>query len=622
MTVLQGLDRFARIRTAAAEAMTELAAAVTELDALSVTSCAQAATLLNALHQNQGRLHQASFRLLVLGDVKRGKSTFLNALLGETLLPSDVNPCTALLTIIRYGPHPQVTLNFTDGRPAEIIDVSAFQQHYTLSTTVPRNASPVFSNITQAVIEYPLPLLKMGIEIVDSPGLNDTEALDQQSLAYLQNCHAVLFVMRAIQPCTLTEQRYIHTHLQGKGITTFFLLNGWDQVRESLLDPDDSVAVAAAESKLHQVFRSSLQSYCSAEPGFEADYDERVFPVSALQALRQRLLDSNLSGTGFPKFLSALNTFLIQKRAVATLQPTQVLANQTVAFSQGISAEHLSSCDQEMTALKQQILGAAPEFERLANLRAVFETAAKQTQDRNAVRLADAIKHDLTQRSGTFDHDFQRYQPLHSLTDQLNPAAREILNTQLEQAFQRYLSDAVEQWKAVWLPQLKAAFLDLAQPVGPYGQGHRTYAHQALAAISVPTSPGLGLSELDWIDWINDLFLPKESVEKTARDACAQQLPQIAATLWTLTYQAVKANFERYTAQVVERIDMDLSSQQNRLQQQLAQQTALKDRCDRTRHKLDRLQAQVAEMNSHLQAQIADLIACPPIENSGQTNKS
>lgn len=46
-------------------------------------------------------LRQGSFRLLVLGDMKRGKSTFLNALIGENLLPSDVNPCTALLTILR-----------------------------------------------------------------------------------------------------------------------------------------------------------------------------------------------------------------------------------------------------------------------------------------------------------------------------------------------------------------------------------------------------------------------------------------------------------------------------------------------------------------------------------------
>jgi len=34
----------------------------------------------------------------VLGDMKRGKSTFLNAILGEDLLPRNVTACTALVT--------------------------------------------------------------------------------------------------------------------------------------------------------------------------------------------------------------------------------------------------------------------------------------------------------------------------------------------------------------------------------------------------------------------------------------------------------------------------------------------------------------------------------------------
>jgi ribosome biogenesis GTPase A len=57
-------------------------------------------------------LRQGVFRLLVLGDLKRGKSTFLNALIGEKLLPRDVNPCTALLTVLRYGTQKKVTVYF------------------------------------------------------------------------------------------------------------------------------------------------------------------------------------------------------------------------------------------------------------------------------------------------------------------------------------------------------------------------------------------------------------------------------------------------------------------------------------------------------------------------------
>ncbi|MFB8791444.1 MAG: dynamin family protein [Potamolinea sp.] len=66
---------------------------------------------INIASQN---LRQGVFRLLVLGDMKRGKSTLLNALIGENLLPSDVNPCTALLTVLRYGPLKKVTVYFND----------------------------------------------------------------------------------------------------------------------------------------------------------------------------------------------------------------------------------------------------------------------------------------------------------------------------------------------------------------------------------------------------------------------------------------------------------------------------------------------------------------------------
>ncbi|HAZ42933.1 MAG TPA: hypothetical protein DDW76_13515 [Cyanobacteria bacterium UBA11369] len=65
-------------------------------------------------------LRRGVFRLLVLGDMKRGKSTLLNALLGENLLPSDVNPCTAVLTVLRYGAEKKVTVYFFDSYEREV----------------------------------------------------------------------------------------------------------------------------------------------------------------------------------------------------------------------------------------------------------------------------------------------------------------------------------------------------------------------------------------------------------------------------------------------------------------------------------------------------------------------
>ena len=78
-------------------------------------------------------LQDGVFRLLVLGDLKRGKSTFLNALLGERILPSDVNPCTALLTILRYGEEKKAIVYFKDNRPPQYLQLDAFKQQYTIN---------------------------------------------------------------------------------------------------------------------------------------------------------------------------------------------------------------------------------------------------------------------------------------------------------------------------------------------------------------------------------------------------------------------------------------------------------------------------------------------------------
>ena len=55
------------------------------------------------LDELEKRLSEGRFHLAVLGQVKRGKSTLINALLGEDILPSSVVPLTALPTFVHYG---------------------------------------------------------------------------------------------------------------------------------------------------------------------------------------------------------------------------------------------------------------------------------------------------------------------------------------------------------------------------------------------------------------------------------------------------------------------------------------------------------------------------------------
>jgi len=51
------------------------------------------------------KLQQNRFHLVILGAFKRGKSTLINALLGEAVLPTAVVPLTSVVTILGYrGP--------------------------------------------------------------------------------------------------------------------------------------------------------------------------------------------------------------------------------------------------------------------------------------------------------------------------------------------------------------------------------------------------------------------------------------------------------------------------------------------------------------------------------------
>ena len=284
------LDRVAQVRHQMADDLSRMVQVVAESE---TTGAQQSGKMgltqtIEDMESASRNLRQGVFRLLVLGDMKRGKSTFLNALIGENLLPSDVNPCTALLTILRYGPQKQITVHFLDDTEPETLDFATFKQRYTIdpaeAKTLEDNQELAFPNVSHAVAEYPLPLLEKGVEIVDSPGLNDTEARNELSLSYINNCHAILFVLRATQPCTLAERRYLENYIRGRGLSVFFLINAWDQVKESLIDPDSEAEVAEAEEKLHKLFRTHLAEYCEID-GIDC-YSERVFAISALQTLR------------------------------------------------------------------------------------------------------------------------------------------------------------------------------------------------------------------------------------------------------------------------------------------------------------------------------------------------
>ncbi|MEA5578990.1 dynamin family protein [Anabaena sp. UHCC 0451] len=427
-------------------------------------------------------LSQGVFRLLVLGDMKRGKSTFLNALIGENLLPSDVNPCTAVLTILRYGAEKKVTIHFNDGKSPQQLDFQSFKYKYTIDPAeakkLEQEKKQAFPDVDYAVVEYPLTLLEKGIEIVDSPGLNDTEARNELSLGYVNNCHAILFVMRASQPCTLGERRYLENYIKGRGLSVFFLVNAWDQVKESLIDPDDLEELSAAENRLRQVFKANLAEYCNLDG--QDIYDERVFEISSIQALRRRLKNpqADLSKTGFPEFMGALNTFLTRERAIAELRQVRTLARQAVNHACEAIDRRIPLLDQDVDELKQRIDSVEPEFSKLNNIRDQFQKEIINTRDSQARKISESFRSYILNLGNTFENDFLRYQPDLNLFDFLSSGKRDAFNEALQKAFEQYITDKFSAWTLTAEKDINSAFKELSFSAAQYGASYSQVTNQ------------------------------------------------------------------------------------------------------------------------------------------------
>jgi GTPase SAR1 family protein len=481
---LNNLERVAQVRSQVSRYLTQIATTLEQGEAEGEKTSGKLALDrdIEDIIRTSQQLKEGVFRLMVLGDMKRGKSTFLNALIGERLLPSDVNPCTAILTVLRYGSSKKVIIYFNDGTPPEEIDFETFKKRYTIDPSeakkLEREKKLAFPNIDCAVVEYPLSLLEKGVEIVDTPGLNDTEARNEISLNYINNCHAILFVLSATQPCTLGERRYLENYIKDRGLTVFFLINAWDRIRDSLLDPDDFQAVREAEERVRRVFQVNLAEYCRVN-GSDL-YSQRVFELRSLMALRLRLKNFNasLERTGFPEFLASLNNFLTQESAISQLQQAKTLANQTYGHVREVIDRRISLLDRDAEELREKIISVEPEFERLGVICYQFIGEIRSLRDEKAKAIADSFQNYFLNLGNTFKEDFLRYQPNLGFLDLLDGSKRQEFEASLKQAFEHYFNDKIAAWSLEVEKEMEAAFSQLAQSANNYGTNYTKVTEQ------------------------------------------------------------------------------------------------------------------------------------------------
>ena len=105
-------------------------------------------TFSDAIAELKTRLAEERFHLAVLSQFKRGKSTLLNALLGEAILPSSVVPLTAIPTFVRAGETRRALVYFDNGVPPRAFEaddagaIREFIAQFVTESGNPKNACP------------------------------------------------------------------------------------------------------------------------------------------------------------------------------------------------------------------------------------------------------------------------------------------------------------------------------------------------------------------------------------------------------------------------------------------------------------------------------------------------
>jgi small GTP-binding protein len=268
----------------------------------------------------KNKLEARRFSLVVLGQFKRGKSTFINALLGQELLPSAVVPLTAVPTILRYGDDMETWVNFKDGDKRQISQEEISE--YVTELKNPKNEK----NVRDIVVHCPSEFLKE-VQIVDTPGVGSVYKHNTEvALEFLPKCDVAVFLLSADQPVSEYEHNFLK-EVKNHSEKTFFLLNKVDYLGPGELEE----SLEFTEKVLQEDLTTEV----------------RVYPISAKLALEGRLNGDDkgkLERSRIQEFEDAFWDFLKKEKDEVILASS---SRQVLAAAAGI----ISSIELERKAL-------------------------------------------------------------------------------------------------------------------------------------------------------------------------------------------------------------------------------------------------------------------------------
>ncbi len=288
------------------------------------------------------------FLLVVVGEFNAGKSTFINALVGQRVLEEGATPTTRRVQVLTYGP------------------------------AVTHAASQAALDLVTAPVE-----MLRAIHIVDTPGTNaifrEHEAITTD---FVPRADFVLFVTSADRPFTETERGFMDA------------IREWGKKIVIVINKADILETAADLDAVERFVRKSASDLLGVEP--------EVFAVSARAALRAKL-----AGDTSPAAAPAAQSFVALETFIATTLDARERLRLKLLNPLGV-ARRLSERYLELVAAELQVL--ADDVQAISDIAGQLTVYREDMVREFGHRLSsvDNILHEFERRGVAFFDDTLR----------------------------------------------------------------------------------------------------------------------------------------------------------------------------------------------------------------------
>ncbi len=326
------------------------------------------------------------FSVMVVGDFKRGKSTLINALVGQAVAPVDVQPETMSINRIEYADEFTARIQTQDGGEATIAPDDLKRER--LQPMLRGMPAP----LRHLRVGAPREMLRK-VTLIDTPGLGDLfQEFEQDVRRYVETADTIVYVLTSTSPLSQTEQAFLLDTIAPRHFPkVFFVVNSMD-----LLNSDDEQQrlMEQIRRKLHRTMPgaglygiSALDEWSRVSGGARPRPERADSLAQSFAAFRRDLDDA----------IEFRQKYYLLDRAALSFSETLDLAEERAAGLENALQHDQAELENAVHSLEQRQQTKSKEFQAAADaLERGFEGLRKEAESWMSV-FVDRVQGELVE---------------------------------------------------------------------------------------------------------------------------------------------------------------------------------------------------------------------------------